>query len=253
MNWHEHKQQLKEEFDDQGFTVIRGFMDADEAAGVAGEITRFIAEVLPTLPASAAFYEDKKRPETIMRLQGMADYDSYFGGLMGSERFVGLAELLLDDGVVAKNMQWFNKPPREASATPPHQDGFYFMLEPNVALTMWLALDTVDEENGCIRYLPQSHRRDMRPHQRSGVIGFSQGIVDYGDSDTAAEVAICAVPGDLIVHHSLIVHRADANPSDRDRAALGFVYFAQRAKADEERAEAYRKKLWAQWEKEGKI
>lgn len=254
MNWQDDAgAQLKSDFDRQGYVVLEGFMDSREAAEVAAEIDRYIAEVLPTLSSSAAFYEVKDQPETIMRLQNLGDHDEYFRELYLSDRFVGLAELLLDDGVVAKNMQWFNKPPAVADETPPHQDGFYFMLEPNEALTMWLALDTVDEKNGCIRYLPESHRREMRPHQRTEILGFSQGIVDYGDADFETEVAICAEPGDLIVHHSMIVHRADANLSARNRAALGLVYFARRARADEGRAEAYRKELWVQWEREGRL
>ncbi|SVD82278.1 uncharacterized protein METZ01_LOCUS435132 [marine metagenome] len=51
----------------------------------------------------------------------------------------------------------------------------------------------------------------------------------------------------------MIIHRADANHSERRRAALGFVYFAKRAKEDSVRAEAYRQKLFEQWEKEGKL
>ena len=253
MNWQGEGEQLKSDFNAQGYVVLEGFMDGREADEVAAAIDRYIADVLPTLSESAAFYEVKDQPETIMRLQNLGDHDEYFRELYLSDRFVGLAELLLDDGVVAKNMQWFNKPPRVADQTPPHQDGFYFMLEPNEALTMWLALDSVDEENGCIRYLPTSRRGEMRPHQRTEVLGFSQGIVDYGDADTEAEVAIHANPGDLIVHHCMIVHRADANLSDRNRAALGLVYFARRARADQDRAEAYRKELWTQWEKEGRL
>ncbi|MEC7842238.1 MAG: phytanoyl-CoA dioxygenase family protein [Candidatus Latescibacterota bacterium] len=253
MNWEDDTARLKSDFDCHGYVVIEGFMDSREAGEVAAAIDRHITEVLPSLSESAAFYEVKDRPETIMRLQNLGDHDEFFRELYLSDRFVGLAELLLDDGVVPKNMQWFNKPPRVADQTPPHQDGFYFMLEPNEALTMWLALDSVDEENGCIRYLPGAHRRQMRPHQRTEVLGFSQGIVDYGDADFEAEVAICAEPGDLIVHHCMIVHRADANLSARNRAALGLVYFARRARVDEERAEAYRKELWTQWEQEGRL
>ena len=62
-----------------------------------------------------------------------------------------------------------------------------------------------------------------------------------------------AQPGDLFAHHSMTIHRADANPSQRRRAALGFVYFADAAKEDAERAERYRRVLYAQWEKEGRI
>ena len=51
----------------------------------------------------------------------------------------------------------------------------------------------------------------------------------------------------------MCVHRADANDSPRPRRALGFVYFAARAKEDLERAEAYRQQLFDEWEKEGLI
>ena len=51
----------------------------------------------------------------------------------------------------------------------------------------------------------------------------------------------------------MTVHRADPNPSDRRRAALGFVYLAESATVDHERAERCRHELFAQWEQEGRI
>ncbi len=51
----------------------------------------------------------------------------------------------------------------------------------------------------------------------------------------------------------MTIHRTDANPSERHRRALGFVYYAQRAKEDKERVEAYKKQLFEEWEKEGKV
>jgi phytanoyl-CoA hydroxylase len=127
------------------------------------------------------------------------------------------------------------------------------MLEPNEAITLWLALDDIDEENGCIRYVRGTHREGMRPHQRSDVVGFSQGLPDYSDEDMGREEPIRARPGDLFAHHSMTVHRADANPSPRRRAALGFVYFAESAREDAERAERYRQELYAQWEAAGRL
>ena len=188
-----------------------------------------------------------------MRLQGMASYDSHFKDLTESDRFAKLAELLLDDGVISKNMEWFTKPARSGAETPPHQDGFYFMLEPNEALTLWLALDTVNDENGCIHYVRGSHRRGMRPHGQTAVFGFSLGVTDYGEADYQTEAAIHAAPGDMIVHHCMTIHRAGPNPTANPRRALGLVYYAQRAKADKEHQEAYKKELMELWEKEGKI
>ncbi|MGY8827609.1 MAG: phytanoyl-CoA dioxygenase family protein [Candidatus Latescibacterota bacterium] len=243
----------KRDFYQRGFAVLRGFIDARELAAINAELERYITEALPSLPETAAFYEDKDDPTTLMRLQGMCDYDSFFHDLYYGERMLELGDLLMDGAIRGKNMQWFNKLPLIGKETPPHQDGFYFMLEPNEALTMWLAQDTVDEENGCVRYLPGSHREGMRPHQRTDILGFSQGISDYGAEDRRCEVPICAEPGDLLVHHSLTVHRADANPSPRPRRALGLVYFAERAQENAERADLYRQQLYTEWEKAGKI
>ena len=244
---------LKEDFDRDGFVLVEGYLSAGEAGVINDNIQRFIDEVLPKSPDTTAFYEDMDDPASIKRLQDMAELDPYFGELFQSDRFTRLASFLLADDVVAKNSQWFNKPARVGAVTPPHQDGFYFMLEPNEAITLWIALDDIDEENGCMRYVRGSHRRGMRPHRSSNVLGFSQGVSDYSDADREREVTMCAKPGDLFAHHSMIIHRADANQSNRRRAALGLVYFAGRARKDEEKAERYRKELFARWEKEGKI
>ncbi len=161
----------------------------------------------------------------------MFEHDSYFHDLMFNSPFEQLAAELLQHEVRGVNLQYFNKPAGISLPTPPHQDGWYFMLEPNEAVTMWLAMDHVDEENGCVRYLPGSHRDGLRPHARTKTLGFSQGLTDYGsESDRQQEVAIAAEPGDLLVHHALTVHRADANQStSRSRKALGFIYYSTAA------------------------
>ena len=96
----------------------------------------------------------------------MFQYDEWFNQFFFSERFIKLAELLMGTSIVGKNLQWFNKPPGAGQPTPPHQDGYYFMLEPNEAVTMWLALDEVTEENGCVRYCRGSHQRGLRRGSR---------------------------------------------------------------------------------------
>ncbi len=244
---------IKEDFDRDGFVLMKGFLSSGETAEINDRIHRFIDEVLPQAPDPTAFYEDKDDPASIKRLQNMADLDPYFEDLFQSDRFIELSKFLLADMVIPKSSQWFNKPARVGGVTPPHQDGFYFMLEPNEAVTLWIALNDIDEENGCMRYVRGSHRRGIRPHRTSNILGFSQGVSDYSGDDRELEVAMRASPGDLFAHHSMTIHRADANQSDRRRAALGLVYFAARARKDEEKAERYRQELFSRWEKEGKI
>ncbi|MSU65938.1 MAG: phytanoyl-CoA dioxygenase family protein [Opitutus sp.] len=246
--------QLKQTFDRDGYVVLRGFLAPAEVAELWRELDRYKREILPGLPATEHFYEIKGKPETLKYLKSLSKHDPYFKHLAQDERFARLARLFLNDEVTCKDISLFNKPPRVGEITPPHQDGFYFMLEPMEALTFWLALDVVDEGNGCVRYLTGSHRQEMRPHRRTKTLGFSQGISDYGTpEDRKNEVPITALPGDLLVHHALTTHRADANTSDRHRHALGLVYYAARARPDEKKVEEYKQSLQRELTAAGKI
>jgi phytanoyl-CoA hydroxylase len=120
---------------------------------------------------------------------------------------------------------------------------------------MWMALDMVDEENGCVRYVRASHTRGMRPHGRTKTLGFSQGITDFAQSaDSKNEVACLAQPGDLLAHHALTIHRADANASaTRTRRALGFIYYGESAREDLAAHKSYQAKLATEMEVAGKI
>ncbi|MFP6901387.1 MAG: phytanoyl-CoA dioxygenase family protein, partial [Opitutales bacterium] len=150
---------------------------------------------------------------------------------------------------------FFNKPPGIGQATPAHQDGHYFMLRPCHALTMWMALDPVDEENGCVRYVRGSHLNGMRPHGRTETLGFSQGITGFGtETDIRDEVPCPANPGDLLAHDALTIHRADANlSSTRLRRALGFIFYGESAREDTDAHEKYQRNLAEELKASGKI
>lgn len=235
------------DFANNGYAVIRGFLPQAEIDQLRQRIETYVRDRLPALPESAAFYEDRNNPATLFRLDAMCRHDPSYKQLINDPRFVSLASKLLHDDVESQEVQMFGKAPRIGKETPPHQDGFYFQLVPNEALTIWLPLDRTDRGNGCIRYVVGSHKHGIRPHNRSNILGFSQGLVGFNDDDRRLEVAIEADPGDLIVHHSVTVHRADPNPSDRRRWAVGLVYYAKRAKLDKAGHEAYMKQVQEQW------
>jgi len=239
------QKELREHFLRDGFIYFPGFLNQDEIALVNQKIEEFIAHKVSHMPSDQVYYEDKSDQSTLKQLQQLFKYDPFFNKMMFGSRFEKLASILLDDKVIGKNIQYFNKPPVIGKPTPAHQDGYYFMLEPNEAVTMWMALEPVDEVNGCVRYVKGSHKKGMRAHGRTQTLGFSQGITDFGTSeDLANEVFFPTQAGDLLVHHSLTIHRADGNGSkDRTRKAMGFIYYAAMAKEDKKAHEEYAKKL----------
>ena len=201
-------------FAKDGFALIRGFFSGQELSDLIDNVDRYIRAVVPRMPSEQVFLEDKNDVATLKQIQRMGEYDPWFAEMFTRGRVRELAELVLGGSVVPKNMQYFNKAPGVGKPTPAHQDGYYFMLDPCAAVTIWIALDDVDEENGCVRYLPGSHRRGMRPHARTETLGFSQGIVGYpAREDQLQERAIPANAGDLLVHDALTIHRADGNRS----------------------------------------
>ncbi len=229
---------LKTDFDRDGFVIVRDLLRPDEFARLTGELDRYIAETVPRLPDSDAFFVDKNRPETLKQLQHMAA-DSFFNDYRQHPAWNQLAELLLGEPAAAQAPEWFNKPPGSGSPTPPHQDNYYFNLTPPSVVTIWMALDVVDEDNGCLRYVSGSHHEGVRRHARSDVLGFSQHIVDYGPEESAREIAVALNPGDVVAHHGNTIHRADGNLSDRHRSAFAMVFYGASCRRDEAAYDRY--------------
>lgn len=246
--------QLRQDFLRDGYILFRNFLQQDEMELVNDKIQEFIKTKVSNMPTEEVYYEDIENKDTLKQLQKLFVYDPFFFDMMFGSRFEKLASIVLADNVVGKNMQYFNKPSKIGKPTPPHQDGYYFMLTPNEAVTMWMPLEPVDEENGCVRYVKGSHRYGIRSHGRTGTLGFSQGIMDFGcPNDIANEVFFPTQPGDLLVHHSLTIHRADGNTSERTRKALGFIYYAEKAKEDKAAHEAYAQNLAKELAEDKKI
>jgi phytanoyl-CoA hydroxylase len=229
---------LKNEFDTNGFLHIRGFMDVNEVDSLAAEFDRFVAEIVPTLPRTQAMYENYDDPSTLKQIMNMEQEDSVFDKLLNDPRLIELTSALLNDEVAPQQVEAFIKAPLKGTPTPAHQDGYYFCLLPNEALTVWLPIGNIDASNGALCYIKGSHKGDIMPHNASGVLGFSQGL---SDSDFGSgEKVVCAVEkGDCLIHHSRTIHYAAGNSSERPRRSLGLIYFASRAHQNPTLREAY--------------
>lgn len=241
----------KSSYDRDGYVIVRQLVSPAVYGELTRELARYIREVVPMLPDKHAFYDDKSRPETLKQLQHM-DVDSYFHEYKKHPSWSALARALVGEEVESMGPEWFNKPPGTSKHTPPHQDNYYFCLKPPKVITIWMALDEVDDGNGCLRYVRGSHLQPIRPHSRSSVLGFSQGITNYGPLDEAREERIHLQPGDVVAHHGNTIHRADANASPtRHRRAFAMVLKGLSCRRDEEAFSRYQAALKQQHEQLG--
>ncbi len=231
-------------YDRDGFVQITSFLPPEEFEVLADNVARYVRDVAPTLPEGASFYQEQGKPETLKQLQRMGEYDSFFKEYCDNERWNTLAETLIGEPSKTMQPEWFNKPPNTEHPTPPHQDNYYFKLTPCNVASIWVAIDPIDEENGCLRYAPGSHVKGVRPHGRTDVLGFSQGITDYGPEDEEREAPLRLNPGDALIHHGWTIHRADPNTSTtRHRQAFAMVFEGESCQPDLEARREYTETL----------
>lgn len=109
------------------------------------------------------------------------------------------------------------KPAHEGGSVPWHQDEAYWDNPLSCeAVSVWLALDDVTLQSGCMQFLPGSHLGGVAPHRP--VEPGAHGLVHDG-ADPARAVA-CPVPaGGATVHHCRTLHFTGPNTSDVQRRA----------------------------------
>jgi phytanoyl-CoA hydroxylase len=220
------------QFHQDGFLLLPGFFDAAEMANIEAAIARYLREVVPQLPAGYVFREDGGGIRSMNRLE---EYDAVFAAFKQQPRFLQLAgELFATDAtqIIAESLQFFGKPAYEGSVTPWHQDNGFQHYAPPESLMLWLALDDVDEENGCVVFARGSHTLGTVAHVPSGVLGFSQTVKDAPDLMRFPEVKAVLPRGGVSLHHCDMFHRSGANRSPRARRALAVNFRTTRAVAD---------------------
>jgi len=224
--------ELRNQFERKGFIHVQGFLSPAELSEAMQRVERYKREIAPMLESHRVLYDTDGDNRSVKHLVELDKADPYFAAFLnGKPR--RLASGMLGENALPQNVEYFDKGPFIGKPTPAHQDGFYFCLKPNHAITLWIALEDCDEENGCMSYVPGSHKHGIIEHHASGVVGFSQEL-NYAPSPGEKLFMARGNAGDCFAHHSMTIHLAGPNKSDRHRPSLGCVYYGERCERDEE-------------------
>lgn len=118
------------------------------------------------------------------------------------------------------------KPAVRGREVPWHQDGEYWPMRPLATCSVWIAIDPVSTANGCMRFIPGSHRREelYRHHtseRRDLVLNLE---LDRDQFDESRAVNVELEPGQMSFHDVRLIHGSLANSSGQRRAALILRY-----------------------------
>jgi ectoine hydroxylase-related dioxygenase (phytanoyl-CoA dioxygenase family) len=153
--------------------------------------------------------------------------------ILTNERIVSLVADLLGPDVIGWGSHYFCKLPGDEKEVDWHQDASYWPLSHTHAVTVWLAIDECDVENGCMQFIAGSHRMGHLLHDPSGgsatsVLG--RGIKGIGDHGDVVDNPLRA--GQVSIHSDLLVHGSAPNRSARRRCGLTLRYCTPDVRAE---------------------
>jgi ectoine hydroxylase-related dioxygenase (phytanoyl-CoA dioxygenase family) len=158
-----------------------------------------------------------------------------FHDLLWNPAFTVPASQLLGGAVRFWHDQLFCKPARHGGVVAWHQDYSYWTRTvPMQHLTCWIGLDDSTRENGCVHYVPGSHRWPLLPI--TGLAGDMEAIREVLDDAQWAQfqkpVPIELKAGEASFHHPLMVHGSYANATPHPRRAAVVNVFRDGTRSD---------------------
>lgn len=163
------------------------------------------------------------------------------------DHVLDLVEELIGPDIGLWSSHFISKEPKTGRATPWHTDADYWngrFDRFSGIVTVWLAIDKSDAENGCMMVIPGTHKAattgDYLDVDRDANT-FSRELQNV---DESRAVLFELEPDECSLHDSRLVHGANANTSDRRRTGYTMRYFSQEMKLNLDHSGNKTHKLW---------
>lgn len=194
----------------------------------------------PKHPLHQLFHEfhsnESSDPNTVLfHSLGHWRISNAFHDVLWNPAFVMAAyQLLGEKGVRFWHDQLFCKPAHHGGVVAWHQDYSYWTRTVKMQhLTCWCGLDDATVENGCIHYVPGSHKWGLL--EKPALAGNMDGLKAFLTEQQLAEfnpVPMELKAGYATFHHPLTVHGSYENRSNRSRRAFVLNVFADGTRSD---------------------
>jgi ectoine hydroxylase-related dioxygenase (phytanoyl-CoA dioxygenase family) len=184
--------------------------------------------------------ESKDPDRVIFHSLGHWRMTAGFHDILWNPTFVMAAYQLLGQKAVRFwHDQLFCKPAKHGGVVAWHQDFSYWTrTTPMQHLTSWVGLDDVSVENGCLQYIPGSHRWGLlnKPVLTGEMEGLKAFLSEEQTKQLDKPTPIEMKKGFATFHHPLLIHGSFENNSERPRRAFVINVFADGtcSKSDEE-------------------
>lgn len=243
----------------EGYLIVRGLLSKDDIAELfeLAEDSR-LNRLQPDKTADAGSTDPLKEEfAKATRIHMLSRVNVAAERGMLHPRILDVTEALIGPDVYALQSMLFLNPPGKGGQGW-HQDSCYIKTHPDTLMGAWIALEEVDEENGCLWVVPGSNHEPVYPPD--GIGGGNVHAVDaFEDLNSVQNVShiddnvntlskvvagypppipVILSPGDVLFFHSHLFHRSFPNrTSDRYRRSYVCHYCNARS--------------WVPWDHDG--
>ncbi|MFN4179785.1 MAG: phytanoyl-CoA dioxygenase family protein [Armatimonadota bacterium] len=251
-------EEQRKQYERDGFLVVQDLFSPEEIVAVKECLAHYIREGLRMLREGKKPEQDTVTHEGVhIQLEPLVAQGKYvpddplyaarkvwnlFGNDKVLTQFATNPKLLdIVEDLLGTSAIWFYadkamlKPPKIGVEKPWHQDLPYFPFEPkdepHIHVAAWIALDEATLENGCMQYIPDSHKLGNITTAHVDTYGLGHLAADMSKVETNETVVVEAKPGDVSFHDGLTLHYSAPNASDKPRWALVLDFInAERAR-----------------------
>ena len=208
---------------EHGYLAGVKMLDDEQIEALREELRELVE---PAHPGHQLFYEFNSNEsadpaKVLFHALGAWRITQGFHDLLWNPAFTVAASQLLEGAVRFWHDQIFYKPAHHGGVVIWHQDYSYWTrTQPMAHLSCWIGLDDSTRENGCVHYVPGSHRWDLLPREDfSNDMDTIKRVLSEAQTREFKPVAIELKKGECSFHHPLMVHGSFENRTGRPRRA----------------------------------
>lgn len=214
-------------YHDDGYVILKKFFSGDETDKMYKTALDDDA-----MRKNALDLNDQTGKKTRLSLWFTPGND-VFGYMTRSSRMVNAVRALLDSDapVCHFHSKLMQKEPRVGGAWEWHQDyGYWYknqFMFPDQLISVMVALTAANKANGCLQVIKGSHKLGRVNHGFAGEQVGADMVMVENALKTMPLVYSELEPGDALIFHSNLLHRSEANLSDKPRWSIISCYCSQ--------------------------
>lgn len=237
---------MEEQFNEHGYVILRGMIEPEIVQGVRDSVNQLIERLVDKLIAERKINDPFREEPFETRLYRICKHcleeapkiyrpelhlEGFYHLFFHKKLLHAVGSLLGDEIRLYPNYSVRPKlPDFEAVRVLWHQDGGYTDIEGGNRgvdtlrmVNVWTPLVTATVENGCMQFIPGTHKLGIIPHIQKNEY-YLEIKDEYLQPRLAEAVDIELLPGDVVLFHNLLFHQGLPNHSDHIRWSVDWRY-----------------------------